>query len=560
MYSPDYRLDTPPPSSQFRRPWSPDPYDPFPPLPQQVHRAAIPQGYTRQREVSDVSIEALDLADYAMNVSRDDNLYSQHGFRAYDQYPPSPPRLPLASHESMQTPSLASPSLSSAPSLSSSGSPRRAPQRRPFSLPAQTLPYGSSHGHSSYPGRSPAVAPDYEVDISNFPSFSQAWYDPEKPRMPGALSSAGHGSYEATMSPFDPAYPTHAYNASPYPDFPPHSPPPSYPFPHSQDGLSKSSRDPNLVPWGTDLAESDAPIDPEMKEERLRMLEREFGGKQRQDNDNAETAVGSVDHTGKLITEGPKKRLAVRCVEVLLALTACISSIYAALVIKPPTPAPPANKLPAYLLYVLSALTFLAVTFVFFLYPCCCGRRRPAQETPFSQGPGGMMVLPVPNMPGKGKPRKNKKGKQDSQGVQVNLIVDPSMFGGDRESRSGEWDEADDEDPEAPPGSYTSSRTRRPPRRRGIFAGLAMEAQWKAARKTLKWGMAFDVVSMVIWGTEFVVILMGKRCPVGEFEGWCDAYNVASASAFLICLAFGFSIFFDIKDLHQSSASPRTRT
>ena len=39
----------------------------------------------------------------------------------------------------------------------------------------------------------------------------------------------------------------------------------------------------------------------------------------------------------------------------------------------------------------------------------------------------------------------------------------------------------------------------------------------------------------------------------------CDGYNVGTASAFLLFLAFGFSIFFDVKDLHASKASPRTR-
>ena len=40
----------------------------------------------------------------------------------------------------------------------------------------------------------------------------------------------------------------------------------------------------------------------------------------------------------------------------------------------------------------------------------------------------------------------------------------------------------------------------------------------------------------------------------------CDAYNLGTASACLLCLMFGLSIFFDVKDLHASRASPRTRT
>ena len=137
-----------------------------------------------------------------------------------------------------------------------------------------------------------------------------------------------------------------------------------------------------------------------------------------------------------------------------------------------------------------------------------------------------MMVLPVQGLPG-GKPKKKgKKGKgpPDPGSVQVNLIVDPSMFG--RDSERGRDDEEDEEDDgsSAIPGSYSGASTggqrRRRPKRRGIFAGLAMEEQWKQARKTLKWGTTIDAIGLVLWGAEFVLILMGKRCPVGGFLGW----------------------------------------
>ena len=192
-------------------------------------------------------------------------------------------------------------------------------------------------------------------------------------------------------------------------------------------------------------------------------------------------------------------------------------------IIKPKTPAPPAGKLPAYLLYILSFITFFGCTFFFLLYPCCCGRRKP-QGPPLTGGPGGMMVLPVQGLPG-GKPRKKgKKGKgpPDGGGVQVNLIVDPSMFGRDPERASEDEDEEDGSS--AVPGSYSGASSagqrRRRPARRGIFAGLALEEEWKRARKVLKWGVTVDTVGMVLWGAEFVVILLGKRCPVGGYLGW----------------------------------------
>lgn len=234
--------------------------------------------------------------------------------------------------------------------------------------------------------------------------------------------------------------------------------------------------------------------------------------------------------------------------------------------IKPASAPPPANKPPAYVLYVLSVLTFVFVTYFFLIHPSCAAKRSRKASTPFTEGPGGMMVLPVPNMPG-GKPQKGRKGKnkhgRGGEGVQVNLIVDPAMLGGNRH----EEDESVDEDSDSEytiPGTYSGrSRGRRRPhgkKRRGVFAGLALEAQWRHARGLLKWGMTADVALFFIWGAEFIYILLGKRCPSGGFEGWCDAYNVASAAACLLCVAFGISTFFDVKDLHASKASPRTRT
>ncbi|KAH9901543.1 hypothetical protein C8Q73DRAFT_678186 [Cubamyces lactineus] len=578
MFS-DYQLQSPPPASRFRRPWSPDPHDPLPsssntrqfgfdaygPLHSQYMNE-------RRREPSDVSVEALDLADYAQTLNRNNyHLSQQPPFHAYDPYPPSPhSSRPLARTDSLSPPSLVSASASS--SHSHSFSPR-SPMRRPFSLPPPSFPAHTVYSDPSTAHRfqgqhEPQIAsPESEIDIAQFPSFARGWYGQERsaahPTLSPTASMNAMGGVEAQKkSPFDPAYTfEHDPTRDPY-----SSPPPTYPYGSSYGSHSRYSRDQGMVPWGTDPPDSDHPIDPETKEERMRMLEREFGGKGGvKDESDPTMTVGSVDERGRLITDGPKKRLVVRWLQALLALTAAISSIYAALIIKPPSPAPPANKLPAYLLYVLSVLTFLGCTYLFLIYPCCCGARKP-KDGPYTQGPGGMMVLPVQGLPG-GKPKKGKKGKgAPAEGVQVNLIVDPSMFG--RDSERGREDEEDwqgeDDATEAPPGSYSGAssagRQRRSPPRRGIFAGLAMEEQWRKARKMLKWGTTVDVFVMLLWGLEFVVILLGKRCPVGGFEGWCDAYNLATAAACLLCLTFGVSLFFDVKDLHASRMSPRTRT
>ena len=39
----------------------------------------------------------------------------------------------------------------------------------------------------------------------------------------------------------------------------------------------------------------------------------------------------------------------------------------------------------------------------------------------------------------------------------------------------------------------------------------------------------------------------------------CNAYNVSSAAACFLCVAFGVSVFFDVKDLHACKVSPRTK-
>jgi hypothetical protein len=60
------------------------------------------------------------------------------------------------------------------------------------------------------------------------------------------------------------------------------------------------------------------------------MLEHEFGSKLAEPA--KEEPVGSVDEKGRLITDGPKKRVAIRTIETLLALGIAVSLVYAALV------------------------------------------------------------------------------------------------------------------------------------------------------------------------------------------------------------------------------------
>lgn len=144
-----------------------------------------------------------------------------------------------------------------------------------------------------------------------------------------------------------------------------------------------------------------------------------------------------------------------------------------------------------------------------------------------------MMVLPVPGLSGpkgpKGKGgKKGKKGKGGNmgEGVQVNLIVDPRAFGRPEEDDE-DTDEDEDVNGESIPGAFdpgSSRRKRRRAKRRSVFAGLAMEEAWKDARAWAKKLTVFDSISFVLWGAEFVYILIGKRCPSGTFGGWLVFY------------------------------------
>ncbi|KAJ3839860.1 hypothetical protein F5878DRAFT_100460 [Lentinula raphanica] len=602
MYS-RQRLDSPPPQSQLRRPWSPEPYDPysFPHndrnvtqdlylaqesphnLHQDYSRYAIQPSQLRQqyREPSDPSVEALDLADYARTL------------RPYTNYQPEPENDVL---DSLHPPSL----LSRVGTLSSSThSSVRTPTRRPFSLPpssnsrqsfsvrnAPSTPY-RSHNYPYLATAEPDVMTSpaqSEIDISQFPPWSRRWYNNNAinhgsiplspPDIYSPLPGSTFDSKRKSSDVFDPEYTLKRGNFSKSFDAD---------TLYSPSYGHASNRD--LLPWSSDPPEYETPIDDTLKAERIRMLEREFGPQAKSDryghqndeflDDNGKPLVGTVDGKGNLVTQGPKKRLTTRVLQVVCAAAAAIPSIYAALLIKPNPSAPPSGTIAAYVLYIFSVITLIALLFLFMIYPCCIRRtKRPA-------GPGnplanGMVVLPVQGLPG-GKNQKKPKGMKSKGGngsgdVQVNLIVDPNMFGGRREEEEEEEEEEEDGtwdwEGSSVPGGWSNSsnggaarkKKRRRAKRRSVFAGLAMEEEWKKARTFAKKIMAFDILGVVLWGIVFVAILMGKRCPIGGYNGWCNAYNVSSAAACLLCFLFGLSVFFDIKDLHTSKASPRTRT
>lgn len=101
-----------------------------------------------------------------------------------------------------------------------------------------------------------------------------------------------------------------------------------------------------LLPWSH--SDGSAAVDPLTKEERMRMLEREFGpnskkgkGKALGDfvDEDGKPLIGTVDANGNLVTQGPKKRVAIRVLQALFALGAGVPAIYAAVVsMHMPTP------------------------------------------------------------------------------------------------------------------------------------------------------------------------------------------------------------------------------
>lgn len=596
MYSP--HLDTPPPRSQFRRPWSPDPYDPLPAahysrvndqdrqasrfLNQEPYdydygiQQQLRRGYGQRREPSDVSVEALDLADYAMTLRPTRNPEDQY-YYALDMYPPSssPPQRPQ-SRDPMILPSLTSHGETLSTN-SHSTRPGHSP-RRPFSLPPQptssrrtTSPLSAvSHRYPAF-GDPRFLSPqihtvnDPEIDISQFSAWSRNWYNTNTASQPDDIYTALPKShFDSKRSPFDPGN-TYKHRSGEFDPYGNYGGTTSYGH--------ESGRD--VLPWSNDPPEYGPSIDSALKEERVRMLEREFGpnAKSSRKNDaflgeDGKPLVGTVDSKGQLVTQGPRKRLAVRILQIILAFAASVPAIYAALVIKPNGKPPPSGTIAAYVLYVISVITLVSLIGLFVIRPCCCGRRSKTGD-PSNPLSNGMMVLPVQGLPGDKKAKKPKGGKKGKKGqpptmgdVQVNLIVDPSIFrGGQQDADSDE--EVDDGDWDGSmPGAFDDTRRRRRKNapRRSVFAGLAMEEQWKRARSWLKKIAFVDIAGAVIWGAVFILILLGQHCPIGGFQGWCNAYNTSTAAACLLCLAFLISLFFDVKDLHTSKVSPRTRT
>ena len=315
MYSP-HHLDSPPPVSQFRRPWSPVEFETYD---ESARRQA--------RQASEYSFEALDLTEYQTRLPqihiaediRDQSYSIPRPLRNYSEYPATPPRsFSLASRCSFP---MSSPSLTSGASSSSHAYSARLstppPLHRPFSLPAPRITNSHVGSDSSRAHNYPWLAEDehdeesVEDDFSSFPEWSRDWFRNKAPNPSKRV-------YEPILS-FDPAaIASHCDNTYP-----------SSTVPYSSSNESHR----NLLPWSAEDRGLGTEVTPEMKKERMRMLKQEFGNISTNPLDyQGRKVVGTVNEEGVMITSGPKKRKLTRWAQGIFSSGAMLASLYSAVV------------------------------------------------------------------------------------------------------------------------------------------------------------------------------------------------------------------------------------
>ncbi|KAN0060668.1 hypothetical protein ACQY0O_007326 [Thecaphora frezii] len=402
--------------------------------------------------------------------------------------------------------------------------------------------------HRSYPG------PGNRDELPGFPPWSPAWY-------------GGHHSADG-----------HAYTMVP---------PGSQQSGWESETLS-NNRAGHGGPYGPfpyGYAANDPRMAERIKEERIRMLEKEFGPKithkgkgkaadndSDDDNDDEDAdkedellPIGSVDPRGKLVLPRRKLRIAVRCLQCLLSLACAACGIGGALLAHPTEDPPPKNALPTWALYIVSVLSTIVCLWLFALRPMCVNPLRKVDR--MSGGAGGNnMVIPVLGGGGSGGAgggglfgRRNKMrlGRMQA-GPTVNLIVDPSLLGQQRSSHSDSDSDASDK-PDYLPGENRRRRLRkRRARRQSLLGTMRAQALWQFLRRWIKVALFLDVVFALLWLMVAVwAIGWGKTCKIGSFQGWCNAYDGALACAATAAVACIVAIYIGVGDLKASSKPPR---
>ncbi|KAF9514478.1 hypothetical protein BS47DRAFT_1343042 [Hydnum rufescens UP504] len=295
--------------------------------------------------------------------------------------------------------------------------------------------------------------------------------------------------------------------------------------PHYSHDAYDDSEPKIFLPWNAPLGpihfQPQLPL--AVKEERIRMLEEEFGAPSGTRNEGERTThLGGLDSNGHLFILGKRKRKATRWAQGFLSLSASISSLYVTLAIHPNPPAPPSGKLPTYLLYLISVATVFYMLCMFVIRPCCYSGRRHRPDPSMDPYSHMAAVLSSSVSHAQGNKSKKKTGtRHQQQPVNVNIIVDPRLF--------SSHSQPDSDTPSS--ASHPSGAARPSP-----FIIIALETGWLRARKALKVKLAVDILICLLWLVTFVVAILNTRCPPGEFQG---------------CVVFG------IRDLSTSRVSPR---
>ncbi|EPQ30224.1 uncharacterized protein PFL1_02340 [Pseudozyma flocculosa PF-1] len=413
------------------------------------------------------------------------------------------------------------------------------------------------YDHRPYP--SPHGAGEH---LPDFPAWSQTWY-------------GGHHSADG-----------HAYTMVP---------PGSGQSGWESETLSygRAGRGTPYGPYPHGHHPGDGRIADHVKEERIRMLEKEFGpkvshknrakGADGADEDDEEAnaddteplPLGSVDPKGRLVLPNRKLRIGVRWSQCLVSLTGAALGIGGYLLIKPKEDPAPLNTLPTWIMYIVSVLSTLVCVWLYALRPMCVNPLRKA-DTMSGGGPGGMggMLIPVlggGGPGGRGRPGGRMKRGMAQPGPTVNVIVDPTMLGKGHDSSSDSDSDSDSVDT-LPGGNRRDRRSKRHHHRRhhrhhhrrhhhkGMLETIKMQAIWQFHRKWLKVYTFVDALFCLLWGVVAVwTIGFGGKCSPGSFEGWCDIFNGAMACAAINTAVFATAVYVDARDLKASERPPNAR-
>ncbi|GAA5981085.1 hypothetical protein JCM11641_001448 [Rhodosporidiobolus odoratus] len=327
-------------------------------------------------------------------------------------------------------------------------------------------------------------------------------------------------------------------------------------------------------------------------EELMRVPRKE----QKKEKQEKKERIG-VDSKGRLVTQGRRKRVALRWSQGIGPMVVGCGAIGAALLTHPEENPPPSGSAPLWALYLLPFLSLALTLFLHALRPTLYRKRIRKQagpsQSPFSSGcPGGGMVVPLTQggagpggrSPGGGAaaaasdgpssqpPRRIREEERDRRTRRRRKKEKEKRRKRQREKRGGEpGDDAEELVSSSSLSSLSSlssdegtsdawSATADPSKqRKGILSHFQHEEVWMAARGWAKKVAAAECVAGILWvGVGVWAIGWAGKCPARGFEGYCNLYNLALAFAILTSLVFFSSFVLGCIDLSRSKgANPR---